>query len=98
MPKSLSQRELVDALTEESKASKKDVSTIIKALSAVIQSEIAKGGAVTIPGAVKIQRKDRPARMVRNPATGEQLHKPADHKVTATALKAVKDAALSRET
>lgn len=97
MSKPLSQRELVDALTEASGTSKKDAASILKALSDVIQSEIAKGGGVTISGAVKIQCKDRPARIVRNPATSEQIHKPADRRVSATALKTLKDAALNRE-
>lgn len=95
MSKPPSQRELIGALSETSGASKKDTAAVLRALSEFILSEIAKGGAVTLQGIVKIQCKDRPARMVRNPATGEQLHKPADRRVSATALKALKDAALT---
>lgn len=95
MTKPLSQRELVDALANISSTNKKDAASVLKALTDVIQSEIAKGGTVTIPGAVKIQCKDRAARMVRNPATGEQIHKPADRRVSATPVKALKDAALN---
>jgi len=94
MPKSFSQRELLEALVNISGVSKKDATSVLKALTDVIQSEIAKGGAVTIQGAIKIQCKDRPARMVRNPATGERIHKPADRRVSATPLKALKEAAL----
>lgn len=94
MLKPLSQRELVDALANISGTSKTDTAAVLKALTEVILSEIAKGGAVTLQGTVKIQCKDRAARMVRNPATGEQIHKPADRRVSATPLKALKDAAL----
>lgn len=95
MSKTLSRRELINVMTEASGVSKKDTASVLKALSEIIHSEIAKGGSVTIPGAVKVQCKDRPARMVRNPATGEQIQKPADRKVSAAPLKALKDAALT---
>ena len=49
------------------------------------------GGAVTLPGVGKIYCRERPARMVRNPATGEQIHKDADKVVKMTIAKALKD-------
>ena len=73
MSTSLSQRELINALTQTSGARKKDATSVFEALSEIIRSEIAKGCAVAIPGAVNIQCKDRPARMVRNPAMGEKI-------------------------
>ncbi|MBT8408428.1 MAG: HU family DNA-binding protein, partial [Alphaproteobacteria bacterium] len=48
-------------------------------------------GAVTLPGVGKIYCRERPARMVRNPATGEQIHKDADKVVKMTIAKALKD-------
>jgi DNA-binding protein HU-beta len=49
------------------------------------------GGAVTIPGIGKVYCRERPERMVRNPATGEQIKKEADKQVKVTIAKALKD-------
>ena len=57
----------------------------------IITSEVSNGGAVTLPGVGKIYCRERPARMVRNPATGEQIHKDADKVVKMTIAKALKD-------
>ena len=46
---------------------------------------------MTLPGVGKIYCRDRPARMVRNPATGEQIHKDADRVVKMTIAKALKE-------
>jgi DNA-binding protein HU-beta len=45
-----------------------------------------------LPGVGKIMCRDRPARMVRNPATGEQIHKDADRVVKMSIAKALKEA------
>ena len=50
-----------------------------------------RGGAVTLPDVGKIYCRERPARMVRNPATGEQIKKEADKVVKMTIAKALKD-------
>ena len=44
-----------------------------------------------MPGVGKIYCRERPARMVRNPATGEQISKDADKVVKMTIAKALKD-------
>ena len=49
------------------------------------------GGAVTLPGVGKIYCRERPERMVRNPATGESFKKGADKVVKMTIAKALKD-------
>jgi DNA-binding protein HU-beta len=46
---------------------------------------------VTIPGIGKVYCRERPERMVRNPATGEQIKKEADKQVKVTIAKALKD-------
>ena len=63
----------------------------VDALSDIITAEVKKGGAVTIPNVGKISCRARPARMVRNPATGEQIKKPADKVVKISVAKALKD-------
>ena len=54
-------------------------------------NEVSGGGAVTLPGVGKIYCRERPERMVRNPATGEQIKKDADKVVKMTIAKALKD-------
>ena len=46
---------------------------------------------MTRPGVGKIYCRVRPERMVRNPATGEQIKKDADKVVKMTIAKALKD-------
>ncbi len=58
---------------------------------AIITREVSGGGAVTLPGVGKIYCRERPERMVRNPATGEQIKKEADKVVKMTIAKALKD-------
>ena len=53
--------------------------------------EYLSGILVTLPGLGKFSCRERPARMVRNPATGEQMHKDADKVVKVTIAKALKD-------
>lgn len=59
-------------------------------MTGIITSEVAGGGAVTLPGVGKIYCRERPERMVRNPATGEQIKKEADKVVKVTIAKALK--------
>src|SRR5207248_3342069 len=49
---------------------------------------------VSIPGFLKLARVSRPARMGRNPGTGEAIKIKASKKVRVTAFKAFKDAAM----
>ena len=46
---------------------------------------------MTLPGVGKILCRERPARMARNPGTGEQISKPADRAVKVTVAKALQD-------
>lgn len=92
MTKPLTKAQLVGLVAENAGVDKKTASCVLDALTDAIQSEVVAGGGVTIPGIIKIAAKHRPARTVRNPATGESIEKPADRRVTATPLKAIKDA------
>jgi nucleoside phosphorylase/nucleoid DNA-binding protein len=60
-------------------------------VTAIVSKEVANGGAVTLPGIGKVYCRERPERMVRNPATGEQIKKEADKQVKVTIAKALKD-------
>lgn len=91
MAKPMTKTQLVTALAEEMASDKKTASGALDAVISVITREVSGGGAVTLPGVGKIYCRERPARMVRNPATGEQIHKDADKVVKMTIAKALKD-------
>ncbi|MEM7753330.1 MAG: HU family DNA-binding protein [Pseudomonadota bacterium] len=91
MAKPLTKTQLVAALADEMDSDKKSASGALDAIISVITKEVSGGGAVTLPGVGKIYCRERPARMVRNPATGEQIHKDADKVVKMTIAKALKD-------
>jgi len=91
MSKPLTKTQLVAALAEEMGSDKKSASAALDAITSVITKEVSNGGAVTLPGVGKIMCRSRPERMVRNPATGEQIKKPADKVVKMTIAKALKD-------
>jgi DNA-binding protein HU-beta len=89
--KPMTKTQLVAALAEESGADKKSAGTALDSLINIITREVSGGGAVTLAGIGKIYCRERPARMVRNPATGEQIPKEADKVVKMTIAKALKD-------
>lgn len=91
MAKPMTKTQLVAALAEEMDSDKKTASTALESIISVITREVSGGGAVTLPGVGKIYCRERPERMVRNPATGEQIQKDADKVVKMTIAKALKD-------
>lgn len=91
MAKPMTKTQLVAALAEAMGSDKKAAGSALDAVTGIITSEVAAGGAVTLPGVGKIYCRERPARMVRNPATGEQIQKEADKVVKMTIAKALKD-------
>jgi nucleoid DNA-binding protein len=94
-----SKSEVYAAIAEETNLSKKEVTAVIDALSNQVKKALSsKGpGVFAIPGLVKITKRKipaKPARMGRNPATGEMIElkaKPASVKAGVRALKALKD-------
>ncbi len=91
MAKPMTKTQLVAALAEEMDSDKKSASAALDAITNIITREVSQGGAVTLPGVGKIYCRERPERMVRNPATGEQIKKEADKVVKMTIAKALKD-------
>lgn len=87
----LTKAQLVTALSEELGTDKKGATASLDAIVKIITDEVSGGGAVTLPGVGKIYCRERPERMVRNPATGEQIKKEADKVVKMTIAKALKD-------
>ncbi|HEY0213573.1 MAG TPA: HU family DNA-binding protein [Paenirhodobacter sp.] len=91
MSKPMTKTQLVAALAEAMGSDKKTANTALDAIATVVTSEVASGGAITLPGIGKVSCKARPERQVRNPATGETMTKPADKQVKVTIAKALKD-------
>lgn len=89
--KPMTKTQLVAALADKTGGDKSSANTMLSALTEIITDEVAAGGAVTLPGLGKFACRERPARMVRNPATGEQVHKDADRVAKVTIAKALKD-------
>lgn len=91
MAKPMTKTQLVAAMAEELGSDKKSAAAALDAITAIITREVSGGGAVTLPDVGKIYCRERPARMVRNPATGEQIKKEADKVVKMTISKKLKD-------
>jgi DNA-binding protein HU-beta len=91
MAKPMTKTQLVAALAEDMGTDKKSAAAALEAVTNLITREVSAGGAVTLPGVGKIYCRERPERMVRNPATGEQFKKDADKVVKMTIAKALKD-------
>ena len=89
--KPMTKTQLVAALAEATKEDKASTNRTLEALSSIVTKEVASGGAVTLPGLGKFACRARPERMVRNPATGEQMKKAADRVVKVSISKALKD-------
>lgn len=89
--KPMTKTQLVAALAEKTGSDKATANRVLEAITGIITTEVAAGGAVTLPGLGKFACRERPARMVRNPATGEQMHKDADRVAKVTIAKALKD-------
>jgi DNA-binding protein HU-beta len=89
--KPMTKTQLVAALAEKTGSDKATANRALEAITEIVTAEVAAGGAVTLPGLGKFSCRERPARMVRNPATGEQMHKDADRVAKVTIAKALKD-------
>ena len=91
----MNRRELVNAVAAQTGAEPRNVDEVLKGFTDVVTATVAKGEPVAISGFLKLAKVSRPARMGRNPATGEAIKIKASKKVRVTALKAFKDAVMS---
>ena len=94
MAKGMTKSQVIAELAEKTGMSKKDVSGFMEAMVTMAYSEAKKAGEFTIPGLGKLLKKQRAARMGRNPATGETIKIPAKTVVKFRVAKAAKDAIL----
>jgi DNA-binding protein HU-beta len=91
----MNKRELAKAVAVHSDVDFPTVSKVLEGFTDVVTSVVSKGEAVAMAGFAKFVKVDRPARMGRNPATGEQIWIKASKKARITPVKAFKDAVLN---
>jgi len=91
----MNKRELAKAVAVHADVELKTVSTVLEGFTEVVTAVVAQGEPVAITGFAKFVKVDRPARMGRNPATGETIRIKASKKARITPVKAFKDAVMS---
>jgi DNA-binding protein HU-beta len=91
----VNRRELVNAVAAHIGKDARAVDEALKGMTEVITGVVSKGEQVAISGFAKFAKVERPARMGRNPATGEQIRIKASKKARITPLKAFKDAVMN---
>ncbi len=91
----MNRRELVNAVAAHTGMEPKQVDATLKGVTDVLTAAVSKGETVAISGFAKFAKVSRPARMGRNPATGEAIKIKASTKPRVTMLKAFKDAVMT---
>jgi DNA-binding protein HU-beta len=91
----MNKRELAKAVSVQVDVDLKTVSNVLEGFTDVVTAVVSKGEPVAITGFAKFVKVDRPARMGRNPATGETIRIKASKKARITPVKAFKDAVMS---
>jgi DNA-binding protein HU-beta len=90
----MTKSQLMSTLSEKSGLAKKDVMGLMDTLAEMAYTHVKKDGEFVLPGFGKLVKVHRPARMGRNPATGEQIQIKAKTVVKFRVAKAAKDAVL----
>ncbi|WP_433363898.1 HU family DNA-binding protein [Streptosporangium sp. CA-115845] len=72
----MNRNQLIEAITTATGATKKAASETLDAALSAIQSAVASGDRVSLPGFGTFERQHKPERGARNPGTGEQIRVP----------------------
>jgi DNA-binding protein HU-beta len=91
-PNRVTLKQLAAVLAEEHQITKKQGEAMLNDLVALITKHLKKGERIRIAGLGILQVRKRPARMGRNPATGETIKIKASKKVAFRAAKELKEA------
>ncbi len=94
MAKGLTKSQFMTALSEAWGLKKTEAQEVYEKFVNLVYSEVREKGEITLPGLGKVVKKDRAARMGRNPATGESIHIAAKTVLKFRVNKAAKDAIL----
>ena len=90
----MTKSQTMQALADKSGLAKKDVVALMDAITELAYKETKSSGEFTVPGLGKLVKKNRKARMGRNPATGEEISIPAKTVLKFRVSKAAKDSIL----
>ncbi|CAN5638638.1 MAG: HU family DNA-binding protein [Actinomycetota bacterium] len=94
----MNRTELIDAVSDRSGVSSRDVDATLKGLFEVVAGVVAKGDdKITLPGFISFEQVDRAARTGRNPQTGESIDVPASKAVKISAGSKLKAIAAGKE-
>lgn len=91
----MNRSQLLNELADRNEWTRREADAFLTSFTDLITATVSTGEDVAISGFAKFRRIDRPARMARNPATGEQVRVAAKRVARITPLKAFKDAVLS---
>ena len=91
----MNRAQLVKAIAAQTGQAPRDVDTALKGFTDVVTAVVSKGEPVAISGFAKFVKVERPARMGRNPATGEAIKIKASKKARITPLKGFKDGVMT---
>lgn len=92
MSRPIAKADLVADIAARAGIAKAEASRLLDATIEAISAQLVAGNAVSLPGLAKFETRDRPARQVRNIATGAMLDKAADRAVKISALSGIKAA------
>jgi len=87
--------QLLNEFAERLEMTRKEADAVLTSLVEIITATVASGEDVAISGFAKFRRIDRPARLARNPATGETVRVKAKRVARITPLKNFKDSVLT---
>ena len=87
----MNKSELIAALAEKAEFTKKDAEKALNAFVETVNDSLAKGDKVQLIGFGTFEVKSRPARVARNPRTGEEIKSAASKAPAFKAGKALKD-------
>ena len=90
----MTKSETLNALAEKTGKTRKEAGEFLDAISELAYKECKSSGEFVLPGLGKLVKKDRLARMGRNPATGESIKIPAKTVLKFRVAKAAKEAIL----
>jgi DNA-binding protein HU-beta len=91
---SMTKSQLLQELAAKSGRTKKEVVAMMEALVKMAYTQVKKEGEFVIPGLGKLVKVKRPARMGRNPATGEVIKIAAKTVIKFRVAKAAKEAVM----
>ena len=91
----MNRSQLLNKFAEVNELTRKEADAVLTSLVDIITGTVAAGEDVAISGFAKFRRIDRPARLARNPATGETVKVKAKRVARITPLKNFKDAVLT---